>query len=136
MREIKFRGIKSDYRSDKKEWVFGDYFYDGFHCVHCIREGAHIPPTYDEPGGDYHQEDHEINADTLGQYTGLKDKNGKEIYEGDTVRFNIPKLDDEHPRYSNQEGVVKCSNIGSITFGNWQYQYATDIEVIGNIYQK
>lgn len=74
-REILFRGK----RIDNGEWVYGQYAYllnarteDGEPIKHMIVDGTPFGQT--------------VDPSTVGQYTGLTDKNGRKIFEGDILR--------------------------------------------------
>ena len=116
MREILFRGK----RADNGEWVYGSLIternmFDGNLMTMHIQD---IEEPYD---------DNLIDDETVGQFTGLTDKNGVKVFEGDIVRI----FDGEY-----FSGVIKYSNEqGSFTVDDTSLHYwISDIEVIGNIH--
>ena len=103
MREIKFRGK----RIDNGEWVYGYYYFDKFLKIDWIG---------------FDNEWHEVEKESVGQFTGLQDNNGKDIYEGDICN------DGKHI------GVVEYSS-GQYNIGGWAINFRINLnEVIGNIH--
>lgn len=81
MREILYRGRCVDAREKTGEWIFGYYIFakSVWASVHAI-----VTPSRDPDGG---IRTLEIDPDTLGEFTGRKDKTGQRIFEGDVVEW-------------------------------------------------
>ena len=78
-RDIRFRGL-----TKTGIWVYGYYTHDVYrNDSGDIIKDVHVIMNYDEYG---EQQDHEIKIETLGQFTGLIDTEGVEVYEGDVVK--------------------------------------------------
>lgn len=121
MREILFKGK----RIDNGEWI------EGYYCPCVFGRFPFIPAIIikeDMDNGHWHPV--EIIPSTIGQYTGLTDKNGKKIFEGDVVSTDL-----ERPY-----NMFNCNDGGQDYYAimlpilrseHTRYEYG---KVIGNIY--
>lgn len=143
MREIKFRGkVKQSWNYKQGEWVYGgiSFHKDGF---------TYICP---ERFSDYNEEI-EVIPESVGQFTGLYDKNGKEIYEGDVleiIKFSLFEEDNPetqvgdvfwhngafHTReiYSS-DGYDEINNVlQELCYSDGTYNSWAECKIIGNIH--
>ena len=130
MKEIKFRGK----RVDNGKWIYGHLrnkeseYDDGMF--------KSVPFIYDE-NQDY-MISHEVIPETVGQYTGLKDIKGKEIYEGDILGGIFNSL---YIRFCDNCKQYQLFSLNECMACNGDIQWSEfieelpNIEIIGNVYE-
>ncbi len=133
MRVILFRGK----RRDNGKWWYGSYLF--LHTKPMDWTGMRVGKAedvhfiIDETDLNY-----AVDPATIGQYTGLSDKNGTQIFEGDilqtgTIKGNVVWSEKRSEYYllwkdyGKRCDVLKSPNLASFTIGR-------DVEVIGNIH--
>lgn len=135
MRQIKFRGK----RIDNNEWVYGSLTQSEAHNKNgepfMVSYIAPSIPVASEGGFELVKMDR-VKPATVGQFTGLHDKNGKEVYEGDIVRLRVsdnrykrnPRYTTKTIRYDNRLARFEADGI------YWINLSSDRIEVIGNVF--
>ncbi len=115
MREIKFRGLSL---YDEKRWVYGLLFKSG-------SEGQWTEIQMENGATCY------VDPETVGQFTGCKDKNGVEICEGDVYHQGDTNI--TYTVVWHDTGLIGKQN-GSSSYAGLSH-WRERIEIIGNIYE-
>ena len=122
MLEIKFRGK----RDDNGEWVYGSFIPDALEGGNSDLVSWGFIRRYNRDVGK--METIEVDRETVGQDTGLKDRDGDEIWEGDVIQ----EFAGEHA-----QGVWEFSNVSVVEDLRWipeSLGFADCTYIIGNIH--
>lgn len=158
MREILFRG-KKEYDG---EWIYGLLTIDDFMTTDGIERAYCIKEVPSNRGDSFNWV--KVDSKTVGQYTGLNDKNDKKIFEGDIVQYNTYddfdchsivefgeyKQDGSAGEYGGRDCIGFYVKVNNFTCPDWcedepecfpyymwqqnVLEVASKCEIIGNIY--
>lgn len=118
MRQIKFRGL----RTDGKGWVYGYIDHNEYNNIAVIHSNADTT---------------QVIPESIGQFTGLRDKNGVEIYEGDVLKYYQPYSKKWETHFVLWDDKFSCFGLFEKD-NEWckesDWMKIQEIEIIGNIH--
>mgnify|MGYP001629162147 CR=1 FL=1 len=135
MREILFRGK----RVDNGKWVQGfyvckkrPYFKDkGADLEHIIYDNVEVEDNDYKQFVDTIMTTYVVDPETIGQYTGLTDMNGRKIFEGDIVWDNY---DEDYGKVEWDNDTARFIITCSTSTVNSDNTCGEELEIVGNIY--